>query len=153
MEWLNSHVAYWHWIVLGLVLASLEIFVPSFVILWFGVSAIVVGLLLLMTGISVTAQVLIWAVLSFLCVAAWHKLVSPRMKDKTLAGLSREAILGKVGTVLEYSVEQGRGTMRFPAPVLGNDEWEILSHDALQSGDRVTVKDVSGNTLIVQLKS
>lgn len=152
MEWLNSNIAYWHWIVFGLALACLEIFLPSFVILWFGLSAIVVGLLMLVVDFSITAQLLVWAFLSVVFLALWHKLVSPRMRDKTLAGLSREAIVGKVGTVLEYSQDSGRGSLRFPAPVLGNDEWEILSEDPLRSGDRVVVRDVSGNTLVVRQK-
>jgi inner membrane protein len=152
VEWLNANIAYWHWIVFGLLLAGLEIFVPSFVILWFGVSAIVIGLLLLLMNISVTVQLLIWAILSVVFLALWHKLVSPRMHDKTMAGLSREAIVGKVGTVLDYSIENGRGCLRFPAPILGNDEWELLSEEKLVSGDRVIVADVSGNTLIVRLK-
>ena len=43
-----------------------------------------------------------------------------------------------------------RGTVRFPAPLLGSDEWLIMSQDSLAIGDRVTVKDVSGNSLIVE---
>ena len=153
VEWLNTYAAYWHWIVFGLMLAGLEIFAPGFVIIWFGAAAIIVGLLLLVVKLTFTLQLLLWAVLSVALLALWHWLVSPRMRDKTLAGLSREAILGKVGTVLEYSSEYGRGSLRFPAPVLGNDEWEILSEDPLNSGDRVIVKDVSGNTLVVRLKT
>ena len=153
LDWLNSHIAYWHWIVFGLLLAGLEIFVPSFVMLWFGLSALAVGLLMLGTSFSITLQLLIWIVLSVVFLGLWHKLVSPRMQNKTMAGLSREAIVGKVGTVLEYSPEQSRGNLRFPAPVLGNDEWEILSEDNLKSGDRVVVSDLSGNTLVVRLKN
>jgi len=153
IDWLNAHMAYWHWIVFGLLLACLEMFVPNFVMLWFGASAITVGLLMLLADFSVTLQLLLWVLLSVTFLGLWHKLVSPRMQDKTTAGLSREAIVGKVGTVLEYSLQQSRGNLRFPAPVLGNDEWEILSEDTLKSGDRVVVSDLSGNTLVVRLKN
>lgn len=153
VEWLNAHAAYWHWIVFGLFLIGLEIFAPSFVVIWFGAAAIIIGLLLLMVKVSFALQLLFWATLSVSLLVLWHWQVSPRMRDKTMAGLSREAILGKVGTVLEYSTEYGRGSLRFPAPVLGNDEWEILSEDSLTSGDRVIVKEVSGNTLVVRLKT
>ena len=152
IEWLDASIAYWHWIVFGLLLACLEIFVPSFVMIWFGASAIVVGLLLLVAHFPVTAQILVWAALSVVFLGLWHKLVSPKMRDNTMAGLSREAIVGKVGTVLEFSNANGRGNLRFPAPILGNDEWEILSEELLASGDRVIVADVSGNTLVVRLK-
>jgi len=43
-----------------------------------------------------------------------------------------------------------RGTIRFPAPLLGADEWQILSQDSLSIGDRVSVVDLSGNSLIVK---
>jgi len=153
IEILNGSIAYWHWIIFGLALSCLEIFIPSFVMVWFGASAVVVGLLMLVIDISVTVQILLWAVFSVVFLGLWHKLVSPGMGNQTMAGLSREAIVGKVGTVLEYSSDQGRGSLRFPAPILGNDEWEILSEEPLRSGDRVIVADLSGNTLVVNLKS
>ena len=149
VEWLDTNVAYWHWIVAGLLLAGLEIFVPSFVILWFGVAAILVGILMVMITMGFTAQLLIWGILSVLLLVLWHKLVSPRMHNKTLAGMSREAIIGQVGTVMEYSSARARGNLRFPAPLLGNDEWEFIYEGQLQAGDRVVVTEVSGNALIV----
>jgi len=152
MEWLNTHIEYWHWIVFGLVLAGLEIFAPSFFMLWLGVSAIAVGLIMSITEISVTSQVLIWAGLSFSCLVAWFKFVSPMMKNKTLSGMSKEAIIGQEGTVLNHSNESHRGKMRFPAPIVGNDEWSIISDDELTGGDRVVVKDVVGNALSVKKK-
>jgi hypothetical protein len=33
---------------------------------------------------------------------------------------------------------------------LGADEWPFISEEKIVSGDRVFVKDVSGNTLIVE---
>ena len=152
VEWLNANIAYWHWIVIGLLLSCLEIFVPSFVMLWFGIAAILVGLIILVIPMSFTFQLLIWIAISVGLLVFWHKKISPRMKNETLAGLSREAIIGKDGIVLDYSSEQGRGKMRFSAPVLGNDEWEILSEETIQAGDRVKVTDLSGNTLIVKPK-
>ncbi|MEJ2418991.1 MAG: NfeD family protein [Exilibacterium sp.] len=149
MEWLNGEIAYWHWIVVGLLLAALEIFVPSFVILWFGLAAIVVGLIMAVTSLSFTFQLLIWVILSVLFAYLWHKIISPKILNKTFAGMSREAIIGQTGTVLNYNALQSRGMLRFSAPLLGNDEWEFIFEGELQSGDRVTVIDVSGNTLIV----
>ena len=152
MEWLNTHIEYWHWIVLGLVLAGIEIFAPSFFMLWLGISAILVGLIMSVTEISFTLQVFIWAAASFTCLLAWFKFISPMMKDKSLSGMSKEAILGQEGTVLHHSMETNRGMMRFPAPILGNDEWNIISDDELTGGDRVVVKDVVGNSLSVKKK-
>ena len=37
---------WWHWVVLGIVLVLLELAVPTFFLVWFGVGAIVVGIAL-----------------------------------------------------------------------------------------------------------
>lgn len=150
IDWLNSHIAYWHWIVAGLLLAGLEIFVPSFVLVWFGLAAVVVGLLLVLVPMGVTAQLLLWAALSVVFVALWHKFVSPRMRDRTLAGMSREAIIGQTAIVVRYNADSGRGLLKFPAPIMGSEEWDFICEGKLASGDRVTVTELSGNAVIVR---
>ena len=142
---------YWHWIVLGIALMVSEIFIGSFFIFWFGAAATVVGLLLVpFPGINVTAQVIIWGVLSAGFALAWFKYFKPLNRDKTKAGMSREALLGEIGQVLSAPNGEKRGTVRFPAPLLGSDEWLIISQDVLSIGDRVSVVDLSGNSLIVK---
>lgn len=150
IEWLNANIAYWHWIVLGLFLSLSEILVMSFVLLWFGLSAIVVGILLWIFPFPVTLQLLIWLFLSLFNVYGWFKWISPRIKDATLSGMSRESMIGQIGTVIEYnSVQPGRGKMRFPAPILGDDEWQFICSEEVQIGNRVVVQEFSGNSLIV----
>lgn len=151
MEWLNANMAYWHWIVFGFALAAVEIFVPSFFMLWLGVSAIVVGLLAWVLPLSFAVQLLIWGLLSLACLVMWFKFVSPRLKDVTKSGMAREALIGQIGTVLEYNTNTTRGMLRFPAPLLGEDEWRFISQETLSSGDKVVVTETSGNDLIVKI--
>ena len=142
---------YWHWIVFGIALMLSEIFIGSFFIVWFGAAAVVVGLLVLpLPNMSGTAQLVIWAISSASFALAWFKLIKPLNIDKTKAGLSKEALLGEVGQVLQVPSGDKRGKVRFPAPVLGSDEWLIISHEAVSIGDRVSVVDLSGNALIVK---
>ena len=142
---------YWHWIVFGIALMLSEIFIGSFFIVWFGAAAIVVGLLLLpLPNMSGTAQLILWAISSASFALAWFKLIKPLNIDKTKAGLSKEAMLGEVGQVLQIPSGDKRGKVRFPAPVLGSDEWLIISHETVSIGDRVSVVDLSGNALIVE---
>jgi len=144
-------IEYWHWIVFGIVLMLSEIFIGSFFIFWFGAAAVVVGLLILpLPDMSPTAQLIIWAVSSASFALAWFKLVKPLNVDKTKAGLSKEALVGEIGQVLQIPSGDKRGKVRFPAPVLGSDEWLIISHDTISIGDRVSVVDLSGNALIVE---
>ena len=143
-------LVYWHWIVLGIVLMLAEIFIGSFFIFWFGAAAVVVGLsLTIAPSISASTQLIFWTLLSLVFAVAWFRFLKPLSKDMTKAGLSREALIGEIGQVLSVPNGDKRGMVRFPAPLLGSDEWLIMSQDSLSIGDRVSVKDVSGNSLIV----
>jgi len=141
----------WHWIVFGIALVISEIFFATFFILWFGTAAIVVGVLLYITpDLSFTWQISLWTFVSAVLAFGWFKYLKPLSIDKTKAGLSKEAIMGEIGQVLVVPTADKRGKLRFPAPILGADEWIIISQDDLSIGDRVSVLDVSGNCLIVQ---
>ena len=143
-------LVYWHWIVLGIVLMLAEIFIGSFFIFWFGAAAVVVGLsLTIAPSISASTQLIFWTLLSLVFAVAWFRFLKPLSKDVTKAGLSREALIGEIGQVLSVPNGDKRGMVRFPAPLLGSDEWLIMSQDSLSIGDRVSVKDVSENSLIV----
>ena len=142
---------YWHWIVFGIVLMITEIFLGSFFIFWFGAAAVVVGLLMVpLPNMSVIAQIILWVISSSSFAFAWFKLIKPLNIDKTKAGLSKEALVGEIGQVLRAPDGEKRGKVRFPAPLLGSDEWLIISQDNLDIGDRVSVVDLSGNALIVE---
>lgn len=148
---MGFELLYWHWIVLGMILMLSEIYIGSFFIFWFGAAAVVVGLLLIPSPeISEAAQVIIWAFSSTSFAVAWFKFFKPFATDKTKAGLSKEALLGKTGQVLSPPNGEKFGTVRFSIPLLGSDEWLIISKDELAIGDRVSVLDLSGNSLIVE---
>lgn len=145
---------YWHWLVFGMVLIIAEVFIPSFTIFWFGLGALAVGgLLWIVPAMSLTAQVLLWTLFSSLLTAFWFLVMKPRMQDKTRAGMSREALLGETGQVIRVPEGDRRGLVRFSKPLLGSDEWSFISDDPVSLGDRVQIRDVSGNTLIVAPKN
>ena len=146
---MDFELLYWHWLVLGMLLVVGEIFIPSFTILWFGLGAIVVGLLMTLVTLSFTAQILIWTVSSVAFTALWFKYLKPKMTDRTSAGISRDAAIGEAGQVIKAPTEHSRGQVRFTTPVLGDDEWDFISDDDVRIGDRVFIKEISGNTLIV----
>lgn len=148
---MSFEIEFWHWVVFGVLLILSEIALTTFFILWFGVAAIVVGLILFFVpALSLSWQIFVWTLLSSLLAVIWFKYLKPLSIDRTKAGLSREAIVGEIGQVISAPNEDRRGRMRFPAPILGADEWQIISSDTLTEGQRVRVKDVSGNSLIVE---
>src|SRR5690606_8131639 len=146
----DLQLLYWHWFLLGIVLAMAEIFLASFTILWFGLGALVVGLvLLLFPALPFSIQLVLWIVLSAGFALYWFRYFRPRMVDKTKAGISREAVIGESGTVIRVPQEGQKGVVRFSIPILGDDEWEVICEPQVAAGDRVHIKDFSGNSLIV----
>ena len=141
----------WHWFVLGVLLILSELVLPAFAALWFGIAAIMVGVLLwLFPMMGFTTQLVTWIILSVLCTLLWFKFIKPLSTDKTKAGLSREATIGQVGMVIQTHMEHDLITVRFPMPVLGSDEWNCRSLEPVRVGDRVRVVDILGNDLVVK---
>lgn len=141
---------YWYWILLGVALVIAEIFLASFTALWFGLGAVLVGTLLwLAPGMSPAVQLLLWLLFSCGLALFWFRYLKPRMVDKTKAGIAREAAIGESGMVIRAPTEGGRGRVRFITPILGDDEWEFICEQPVQVGDRVHIREFSGNALIV----
>lgn len=148
---MEFEVLWWQWVVTGIGLVILEIFLPSFIALWFGLGAIIVGLLAwAFPKMGVSAEVLIWIISSGIFVLIWFKYVKPTMVDKTKAGVSREGAIGERGQVIKAPVDGGRGRVRFNLPVLSEDEWPFICETPVVAGDKVAIKDFSGNTLVVE---
>lgn len=150
---MEFQLLYWHWLVIGMLLIIGEIFVASFTMFWFGLGGLVVALALgLAPRLSLTWQLLIWALSSAVFTLLWFKLVRPRMKDRTKAGIARESAIGESGQVIKAPAEGRRGVVRFTTPMLGSDEWSFICEEPVMPGNRVFVKEISGNTLVVELR-
>jgi membrane protein implicated in regulation of membrane protease activity len=144
-------VAYWHWLIFGMVFLIAEMFMGSMTIFWFGLGAIIISaLLFFIPGLGLTWQLFIWAVLSGALTVLWFKYFKPHMADRTKAGIPREAVLGEMGIVIRAPEEGVRGMVRFSIPLMGSDEWPFICRQEVKTGDRVVVKEISGNTLIIE---
>ncbi len=145
----NFELLYWHWLLLGMVLIAAEMFVPSFTILWFGLGALLVGLVLLLVDMNFTMQIVLWTISSIVFTVFWFKYFKQKMSDKTTASSAREKVIGEFGQVIKIPTEGSRGKVRFVTPILGDDEWDFISEGSVKIGDRVHISEISGNTLIV----
>jgi membrane protein implicated in regulation of membrane protease activity len=64
----------WIWISAGIILTVFEIVIPSFTIIWFGLAAIVVGLVsFILRTDSLALQLALWAVLSGIFTYGWFR--------------------------------------------------------------------------------
>lgn len=140
----------WYWLVLGMVLMMIELFVLNFTLIWFGLGAAFVALLLwAIPTASISVQVFLWAISSTTLTFLWYRYFRHKLIDKTSAGIAKEAIVGTIGLVIKVPVESQHGVARFVPGLLGDDEWLFICDQPLLVGDRVRVKTINGNTLIV----
>ena len=139
-----------YWLILGVVLIVLEIVIPSFVVIWFGIAALLTGIAAFWVT-DLAAQTAIFVVLSALSFAiGWFGFLK-NAKARSQAGQGKESVLGEAGIV--SVVKPGdfpAGTVRFSVAVLGSDEWEFIADEILAVGDRCVIVDVLGSKLKVR---
>ncbi len=140
----------WIWIAAGIFIAVLELVIPSFTIIWFGLAAVVVGIASFIMGIrSLPVQLALWAVMSCCFTYFWFRFF--RQETRTMSGQGKEAILGRAGIVVRVNESTfPGGTIRFPIAVLGSDEWSFISDEKLSVGERAVITDIAGDKLVVK---
>lgn len=136
---------WWHWLALGLSLIALEMFISTFFLLWFGLGALITGLVTVFLPLSFTAQILLWSLASATMVAVWLKYF--KSPDRTHSGQAKEGVLGIAGLVTRPVTETGEGEILFQRPVLGADRWPVVADAPIAAGERARVVDVLGQTL------
>ncbi len=139
---------WWHWIVGGIALVLAELVIPSFFIVWFGLGALLTGLLTLAFDLSVTAQLATWTLASLAMVGLWFR-VFKQSFVKTRVGTADGEVIGEIGLLVSAVAPFERGKVRFQRPVLGSEEWVCLADAAIAAGERVKVVAVEGSFLKV----
>jgi len=146
IEILLTQTLWWHWVVFGLVLIVSEIVMPLFVIIWFGLSAIVVGLVDLAFNTSFSSELTLWMVLSLVLLFIWFTFIKD--KNTTSSGQS-DFKLDTKGVVIKAIPHGERGKVRFEAPVLGSSEWHATSDATLKEGTVIHIEEINGQLIKV----
>ncbi len=143
-----------YWLAAGLVLIALELVVPAFFLVWFGLSAIVLAGFVFLVPLSLTAQVLVWSLFSIAMVALWIFIWKPSRKK--VVDLTAD---NQVGMLIKKASHGRLGQIRFQEPVQGSDEWpcryqaenqdQVESQGEINEGDRVRVIAVEAGVFTV----
>lgn len=142
---------WWHWIAAGLFLVMAELVLLSFVVLWFGLGAVIVGLLLwMMPGMSLAVQMLIWSAASCAMVALWFKLFKPHLYKSHVGQSDDATLIGEVGLLAREVAPFQRGEVRFQKPMIGADIWGCIADETIAAGERVRVVSVEGTLVKVK---
>jgi len=143
-------MVWWHWLVIGLVLAAAELISPGgFYMLFLGLAGLIVGAIL---GIGVPmvtwVQVVVFCVISFAMLALFRwKLQKRLMRQPSSAGLSQvPEMTGEIAIPLEdievdvIGKVELRGTSWTARPTV----------EAVRKGQRCRVVRVEGLTLFIR---
>jgi membrane protein implicated in regulation of membrane protease activity len=139
-------LAYWHWFVLGVGLAAIEVLAPGTFLLWLGIAAGVVGVVLLIVpDLGWEWQLALFAILSVVSVLIGRYVMRRFAAPTDESGLNRrgEQFVGRV-FVLAEPIENGRGAIR-----AGDSLWRVAGPDR-PVGTRVRVTGSDGTLLSVE---
>lgn len=135
----------WIWVIGGLILLALELVLPGAFVIWFGISAIVVGAASILFDIAWQAQVVAFGVLALILVMFLRPYFNrPRVTGPDAALNDRAARLMGTSYVLSQPIVNGSGRVR-----IGDANWLIAGPD-VPSGTRVRVVGADGSILRVE---
>ena len=140
---------WWHWAVGGIALILAELAIPAFVLVWFGLGALVLALVLFVVpALGDTLQLAIWLAVSLSLIVLWFKVFKPG-SHKTHIGMSDADVIGEVGMLTHDVAPFARGEVRFQKPMVGADVWPCIADEEIRAGERVKVLAVEGSLLKV----
>ena len=142
MEMLLDNLNYLHWLVFGLALVIVELFLWSIFLLWIGASAITISIVFyLYPGVSSGLQVLSFLLLSAVSTFLAKKYFPVKTVDDEL-NINAKSHIGKECTVV--SIENSIVKVR-----LGESLWFAKGCE-MSVGQKVQIVDVDSSTLIVE---
>lgn len=134
----------WTWFVLGLLLLGLEIVAPGSIFLWFGLSALAVGVVALVFDPSWQVLVSIFLVLSIVSLLVGRRMMRKLASESGDPGLNQRGsrYIGREFT-LQKPLSEGAGNLSIDDTI-----WRITGPD-LPAGTKVRVDAIDGARLVV----
>src|SRR3979411_925658 len=135
----------WNWLIFGVVLMALELLAPVLFLIWFGLAAVLVGLLSFAINPSWQIQILLFAIFAAAAVPLWRRLArsnSAVSDSNPFLNKRADALVGRVFT-LEKPIIDGSGTVRIDDTI-----WRGPGPDA-PAGSRGKIVQGDGASLTV----
>ncbi|MEK6636486.1 MAG: NfeD family protein [Pseudomonadota bacterium] len=145
MSWIETLSPHWAWLILAAALATAEVLVPGFFLIWFALAAFATGLIALLLPIPIAIQLVSFAVFAVVSVYAgrrWFKLnpiesADPKLNDRGAR------MVGEVVTVVE-AIEAGSGRVK-----IGDSVWSAKGPDTVV-GAKVRIIAMDGGAVLVE---
>lgn len=140
-----SSMGAWNWIFLGIILFVLETVMPGVYLLWFGVAAVIVGVLTFMFDVTLQWELILFGVVSMLTVLAVRRFAKTDVvaSDEPDLNVRGQQYVGRIVTV-ETAISGGRGRVR-----VGDSMWSAEGPD-MPIGAQARVTAVHGTVLRIE---
>ncbi|MBI4351644.1 MAG: NfeD family protein [Elusimicrobia bacterium] len=138
------------WIIVGLAIMSMELFLPGFILLFFGLGAVLTGLLMIFVPLGVNAQLVLFAVLSIGTLVSFRRYAqgyfTGRISNANPSGAAMELHAGETAVVTEDIVPNSpRGKVEFHGTA-----WNADADVEIKKGAKVTIIERHDLTLKVK---
>jgi inner membrane protein len=138
------------WILLGLGIMSMELFLPGFILVFFGLGAVLTGVLLIFVPMAINTQLVLFTVLSVVLLFSFRRLAQGyfvgRVANVNPTGAAMEKFSGETAVVTETIIPNStKGKVEFHGSF-----WNADADVQLTKGQKVTVLERHNLTLKVQ---
>ena len=130
------------WISIGIICISLEIFFTSFIFISFGVGAIITGIISSAIN-NISLLLIIFSISSFSFFFIIRKFSKYIFQTKSETNIN--ALIGKIAFAQENISPEKKGLLK-----VGGELWTATSNESIEEKEKVIVKEISGNTLLVE---
>ena len=143
--------SFWSWLSIGVLLMIAELFIPGTFVMWFGLGAVLTGLIVgVFGGLSITMQLFIFVVMSLISLAlgvfVYGKVFGPNKEKGNDTRTGAQRLIGKSFIVSE-TIQNGQGKI-----LVGDTVWLARSKKKIAKGTEVVVVGTDGTQLLVEAK-
>jgi len=132
------------WFVLGVGLAFLELILPGFIIIFFGIGCLVTAALLLFVPLSLAAQLAVFLAATIISLILLRKWLMRWFKGEATGAAEKEfddAPIGKRVSVLKTIAPPNPGRIRYRG-----SEWDAEADALIESGATVEITGYAGSS-------
>ena len=136
----------WVWLIVAVILFTLDVLAPGFFLIWFAFAAVVTGALVFLIPIDTVYQILVFCVASVGALAIGRMVWGGYRKDESDRPLLNQRTRQLIGRTFELAtpIQGGRGRIQ-----AGDGQWTVRGPD-LPKGALVKVTGTDGTELIVE---
>ena len=134
------------WLIVSLGCLVIELSSGDFYFVCFALGALV-ALISALLGAPFTAQLIVWAVASIVCLVFVRPSIVKRLHNRKERKSNADALIGREGTVIEAIPAGGHGYVQ-----IDGDQWRSVSADGEEIADGTKVTVVARNSIILTVK-